>query len=405
MAKRTIKDFRRPADDGENTGSQRVEKRRPRRKNWIRVLLRLLIVVLIALALYLLAVNWKEIAPESIVSWMDDLFGGTVSGSWPVSINGDSVAAMDEAGSNLVILTDTASVYYNSSGGESVRRTHAYAKPVLRTNGKYVLLAETGGSRFRLETRSSVLFEQTISNVIYTAAVSKGGDVAVVTDSSQSHISEVTVFSAKGVQRYQWLSAEWLVIDAAFSSDGNSLAVVGCRSSGGAMESTVMVFSLRSSEEQPVQYTANDVLYSRVSFFDNGTVAAVGESALRIVNPTGSLDQTISYENAELIGYAFNNGVALVTRPYGSQENGTLKVFSTTGDMQLEQPFEGVFRDISPCGDSYLLLTEHRIYHVGNKDFDRFGETAADSLMTAAIGDDALVLGLTALSVVTWQTD
>ena len=402
MSKRTIKDFRKPAQT-EDAGSQPAARRRPRRKNGLRLLIRLLIVALMVFALCLMVINWKSIAPESVVSWMDDLFGGTVSGSWPVSVKGDGVAAMNEAGSNLVMLTDTASVYYNGNGGESIRRTHAYGKPMLRTNGKYVLLAETGGSRFRLETRSSVFFEQTVSNVIYTAAVSKNGDVAVVTDSSQSHISEVTVFSQKGTQRYQWLSAEWLVIDAAFSADGNSLAVVGCRSNGGAMESTIMVFALRSSEEQPVQYTANDILYSRVAFFDNGTIAAVGDSAVRIVNPTGSLDQTVSYNNTELIGFAFNNGVALVTRPYGSQESGTLTMLSTTGDVQLAQEFEGVFRDVSPYGGGYLLLTEHMLYDVGSGGFGRFAETAADSLMTASIGNKALVLGLTTLSEVTWQ--
>ncbi|MBQ9414727.1 MAG: hypothetical protein IJU16_06350 [Clostridia bacterium] len=403
MSRRTIKDFRRSAEEYEEEVRERP-RRRKKTRHWPRIWGRILLVAVLVTALVLVIVNWKTIAPSSLVSWVDDLMSGTASGSWPVTLTGGSVTAIEEvSGGNVVLLSDSATIYYNGSGGESVRRVHAFTNPMMRTAGRYVLIAESGGNRFRLETRSDIELEQAVSNKICTVAVSENGDVAVVTDSSQSHISEVTVYSRKGNQRYQWLSAEWLVLDAAFSSNGQSLAVVGCRSANGAMQSAVITFDLRAGEDKSTQYDVTDTLYTRVKYVGNGTVAAVGDNGARVVRPGGSLDQTVDYEKEELIGMAFLDGIALVTRPYGSQLGGTLRLISSAGDVTLTQPFEGAFRDISIYSGRYLLLTDRTAYVIGRGGIEREAEVPSDSYMVSAIGDKALILGLTSLSEAVWK--
>ncbi len=398
--RRTInKDFNKPAEET----AQPV--RRKRKRNNLRVMLRVMLVVVLLLCLYALMVNWKDIAPDRFVSWMQDVVNGTTGGSWPVDLTSESVTDMQEVGGNMVLLTDGATVYYNSSGGESLRRTYAYAKPLMRTADRYVLLMETGGKRFRLESRDEILFEpeEGLSNHIYTGAVSVKGDAALVTDSSQSHVSEVIVFSRKGNERYQWFSAEWLVMDVSFSKDGNSLAVVGCRANNGAMQSAVLVFDLRGREEAPAQYVSDNVLFTSVQYMSGGTVIAVGDSQARFVNPTGSLDVTVAHEEEELIGYAFSSSdVMLITRAYGSQDGGKATVFSSTGDIRTEVTFAGDFRDAAPLNKHFLLLTDARVYEVKNSGITGQDEVAADSLMTGAIDGKPLVMGLTSLSEVSF---
>ncbi len=398
MSRRIIKDFSRPAQT-----QNEPPRRRKKKRTWPRVLAILLILTAVALVVWLLASNWQDIVPESLVSWIEDLSAGTTGGSWPVEINGKGVADISQTGSHTVVLTDTASIYLNGSGGESVRRTHAYSRPLLDAAGRYVLVAERGGNRYRLENRSRVLLEKTVENMIYTAAVSEQGDVAAVTDSSQSHLSEISVFTRKGEQRYRWLSSEWLVLDIAFSSDGRRLAAVGCRSADGAMESALMVFDLLSGEEQPVTYSARDVMYSAVHFFPDGMVTAIGDSSLRAVNPGGTLDQTISYEGSELVGFAFAGGTAVVTRPYGSQESGTLTLYSSSGDVKRQEKFEGEFRDVSPYRKGVLLLTDRSVAEIDANGVERTAAVSDDSLMAGCVGDTALVLGLTQLSSVGWE--
>lgn len=397
--RRTInKNFNKPAEE------EKRPVRRKKRRNNLRLLLRVMLVAVVLLCLYALMVNWKDIAPDRFVSWVQDVVSGTTGGSWPVTLNDGTVTDMQEVGGNMVLLADNATVYYNSSGGESVRRTYAYAKPLMKVTNRYVLLMETGGKRFRLETRDDIELETTVANNIYTGAVSAKGDVAVVTDSSQSHVSEVTVYSRKGNERYQWFSSEWLVMDASFSKDGNSLAVVGCRASGGAMQSAVLVFDLRGREETPVQYISDDVLFTNVQYMNSGTVVAVGDSRTRFVNPTGSLDVTVENTEEELIGFAFGSSdVVLVTRPYGSQDGGKAAVYSSTGDLRTEYAFAGEFRDAAPQNKTFLLLTDTYVYEIKHNGLARQAAVASDSLMTGAIDSKALVMGLTTLAEVIYE--
>ncbi|MBQ3094740.1 MAG: hypothetical protein IJC52_06175 [Clostridia bacterium] len=381
--------------------AQQTSRRRKHRGN-LRFFMRLMLVVAILLCLYAMIVNWRQIAPDSAVAWVEDAVSGTADdGTWPVEMTGESVGDMQEVAGNLVLLTDTATVYYNGSGGESVRHTCAYARPLMKVSDRYVLLLETGGKRFRLETRSGIELEQSIGNVIYTGAVSQKGDVAVVTDSSQSYVSEVTVFSRRGTQRYQWLSSEWLVMDASFSKDGNSLAVVASRSQNGAMQSAILVFDLRGREEQPVQYTADGTLYTAVQYMSGGNLVAVGDTQTRFVNPTGKLDEIVSHEGVELIGFAIDgNDVAVVTRPYGSQKGGDVSLYSPSGDLRVAQAFEGSFRDACPFGKKVLVLTNEYVYDINAGGIARQVEAENDSRMVGAINGKAVLLQLTKLDTV-----
>ena len=273
----------------------------------------------------------------------------------------------------------------------------------MKTAGRYAVILESGGTRYRLETRSDIELEHTVSGKIVTGAVSKKGDVAVVTEATQSHLSGVTVFSRKGEQRYQWLTAEWMAMDVSFSADGNSMSVVACRARDGAMQSTIIVFNLREEEAQPKQYLADGVLYTRVQYMDNGAVVAVGDTQLRFVNPTGELDKTVSQTDKQIVGFAFGrDSVLCAVRAYGSQENGTATIYSSAGDVKTEQDFEGEFRDTGVMHEDYLLITNRFAYCVGFDGIKQKTAVAADSLMVGAIGDKALYLGLTALGELTW---
>lgn len=399
MRHRIQKNFLRPAEQEQDTFKQ---KRSRKRRGGLRMLVRVMIVLVALAVLIALAVNWKDLAPDSFVAWVEDAVGGTTGGSYPVSLDGDNVADMQEVGGNLVMLTDTATVYYNEHGGESVRRTCSYAKPLLRVNDKYVLLLETGGYRFRLETRSDIELEHTVSGKIVTGAVSSKGDVAVVLESTQSHLSEILVFSAKGKERYQWLSSDWLVIDCAFSSDGNSLAVTACKTQNGSMQSTLLVFNLRRADAVPTQYLADGTLYTRVSYMDSGTVVAIGDTHCRFVNPTGSLDAEIDMRDRRVAGIAFgDNLVAVASNAYGTQNAATVQIFSSSGDLRATHEIDGEFRDLCPSGSRVLALTDRFLYEFNDTTVVHQQDVPADSLMTSTVVGHTVVLGLAELTDLT----
>ena len=172
---------------------------------WLRLLIRLLIVAAVLLVIVLVWNNWGKIAPEAILDWAEIRFGEAQVGSgFPVAVEGNSVVAMSESGQYLVSVTDTSLQYYNRSASRVVTRQHAFSDPVMHTAGRYVLLAEVGGSRFRLDTRRETVLEKELENrKIYAACVLSSGMTAVITDSaSQSYQCEIRVFDRKGNEKF-----------------------------------------------------------------------------------------------------------------------------------------------------------------------------------------------------------
>lgn len=410
-----------PAAPEETPALQEVPRKKRRRRSFFaRVMLRLLIVAVVFVAGVWVYRNWDTLAPESLVIWLDEKFSGGEKGAgFPVDIVGSEITAMTRLKNNLAVLSDNALILYNSRGGEVDRRIHGYAKPILRSAGDYLLIAEADGLRFRLESRSGTLLDvpannektedgktttvldKPLENKIVTASVDARGNVTLVTGSSQSHMSEVLVYNKQGKRLYARRSAEHMVVDAAVSPDGKQVAMVSLSTDGGAMRSSLQVFDMSSAENAPIkEYAQNDLMLCRVIYFDGGTVLAVGDSACWVVNPSGTLFEKQSYPEYELIGMTEGeNSAALVLRRYGNTDGGRLLVVRSTGDVAYTADFEGSFRDISPAGsEGYWLLTGGELLHAGGKGWDQRLDIPADGRMVCGLGDRAIVLGLTSLT-------
>ena len=144
------------ADEGNaDSGLRALPSRKKRRKgrSIFRLIFRLMLVAALVAGILFTYMNWDKIAPESLVIWLDEkLAGGQKGDGFPVEITGSAVLDMAETRDGLALLTDTSFLVYNSNGGEVLRRQHGFSSPILKTSGKWSLLAEAGGYRLRVES-------------------------------------------------------------------------------------------------------------------------------------------------------------------------------------------------------------------------------------------------------------
>ncbi|MGI6264074.1 MAG: DUF5711 family protein [Acutalibacteraceae bacterium] len=387
---------------------------RRKRRPGLRLLVRVAAFVLAVLVIALIWQNGDHLAPGNVKFWLDQTFSPGGDG-FPVEISGNSVLDVQPVQSYLALLTDTSLVAFNANGGEVTRRAHNYAEPLLRVAGRYMLVAEIGGKRFRLETlpdtvlnvtadnltqdKKSAVLDTPIDNVILSAAVRSDGAVALITTSTQSYTSEVLVYNAEGKLRYRQRYASVQATDVAFSPNGRDIAVVGIDAQNGAMQSVLRVHALSSQDSEPRQeFTGADVMISRVGYLSSGRIAAIGDTQAWVVSDNGSLDERIAYQQ-QLVGCAFGEKtVALALQKYGASDGGGLVLLDASGKTAFTAEFSGQFRHMTLVDGEWLMLTAGRLIRGDDSRVIGEAEVAQDGQLVGRLGRKAIVLGLTTLS-------
>ncbi|MBE6757058.1 MAG: hypothetical protein E7552_00715 [Ruminococcaceae bacterium] len=384
---------------------QRRSRRYGRSVIW-PLLFRLTLLVAVVMLGVLLWRNWDDLAPAALTEWFDrTVTGGDGGDGYPVDISGDSVVSMQTFGNNAALLTDTSLLVYNSSGAQTINRGHTFADPLLRTAGEYMLVAELGGNRYILHTKKEEVLSGQTQGAIVSAAVSSNGQIALVTESSQSYMSEVLVFNRKGNKMFHWYSADLMVADVAFSPRQKEIAVLGLSAAEGDMRSTLHIFSLSGKEEGPTHtYRNTGAMMAAVQYFDNGRVAAVGDTAVWVYDPDKNEAAVTEFADAELLGFAFgNDGIGAVTRDYGESRGGMLRVFTSVGNPVREIAFAGDYRHVTAAGRGFYLLTEDTLYQADDAGIAKQTTVSADSLMTVEMNAKPLILRLSMLTRCTWD--
>ncbi len=387
-----------------------------RRKNAAgrRIFKRLVALVLVALIVATVWRNWDKLAPGNLFFWLDQTFSSSGDG-FPVEISGNTVLDIQQVQGYMVLLTDTSLVAYNENGGEVMRRQHNFSDPMLLVCGRYMLVAEQGGTRFRLDTlpepvlnvtadnltedKKTAVLDEALENRIISADVRSDGGVALVTQSSGSYTSEVVVYNADGELQYRQRYAAVRAVDVALSSDDREVAVAGIEANNGVLQSSLRVYSLRSEDATPIkEYTGQDVLLSRVAYLDSSELVAIGDSQTWVVDPDGDLDKRIPYDQ-QLVGYSIGeDAVGLALQKYGTGDGGELMWLDQTGEVAYTAPFVGSFRHLSLTDNEALLLTAGQLYRGDSTGLQAPVTVQRDGRMVGSVGGDAVVLGLTSLT-------
>ncbi len=372
---------------------ERSKKRRQKRRK--RFILRWVAVLVVAALVATVARYWDKLSPETLVEGIGSFFTGDGENGFPIDVSGNRIYQMETADNCTAILSDTYLALYNSNGSEVMRRTHSYAEPLLRSAGKYLLIAERGGKRLQLETRSKTIITHTTKYDIITAAVHTNGDVAVITEAEQGYNARLTVYRKDGTVLYERLCST-LLADVAFSPNGKNVAVAAISADKGAIHSAIEVLSLQSSDSAPVKmYGGNDVLLCRVSYLSGSLITAVGDTAVWMYHPQKDTCDVYTVTDGEMKGFAIgDNSVALVTQPYGSSGDGNFVYIKTNGTAAHTTAVSGMCRDVAAYKNTYAVLTEKNVYRLGGRGITATDEVPSDGKMVGRIGDTVTVLGL-----------
>ncbi len=383
----------------QNQGPLTAEQKRimRRRRARRRALGRLVALALFVALLVVVWQNWDVLAPDRLMSEFEMLVGSG-TGEYPVDMSGTGVSRLEKADQYSVVLTESHLIYLNHGGAEVARYACSYTTPLMRTAGKYVLLAEQGGRRLLLSTRSNQVLELEAEWNIINVALNSKGQIAVLTDGPQGYAVQVKVYNRKGEPLYV-RDRSTLATDVVLSADGKQLGLLSPEAVNGSLNTKMEVFSLKTTDTEAVcSYTAKDTLLYRLAYLQNGWLAAFGENGAVMLDTSDGLATVYSAEGMKVLGYATTgNHLALALRPYGTTTGGEIHVVGKDGEPLTTVEFEGVFRHLSGQDGSYALLTDSQLLKIAKTGLTATADTGADGQQAVLDGETGIVLGLNRL--------
>jgi hypothetical protein len=399
--KKRSRDQELPEDDAH---SEKKSKRKRKSKKVRRWIIRLVIVAVLVMACLLVSRYWDALSNGAISDWLGDLFGSNPGDGFPLAVEGNSLVSVDTTSDALAVLSNNALTLYNLNAGEEARRLHNFTDPVLKTAGRYALVAEIGATRLILEKRSGTVLEFSAPAAIVTVALAENGNFAVATGADKSHTSKVAVYDPKGKEIYSWVSAELHIVDVALDETGEHLAVLGIGAQNGALHSELIIIDIKS--EVPVRYAVEQTLLCAVSFMQDNTVAAVASDALWLAKTDGSGKKVYSYTDRELVSFAFaEDMVGLVLKPYGSADGGEWLMLDLAGNTLQDVSFSDGFRYLTAANGQFYLLTDQQLALYNKNGCAAKGSVGSDSRIVVVLDGDPLVVGLTAISACDWENE
>lgn len=380
------------------------DKRRMRRRRQVRrTILRIVVVALVIALAVVVWFNWETLAPDKLWASFQDAVSGGV-GSYPVDLSGSEPRRLEQTENYTAVLTDSHLTYLNADGAEVARYTCTYAEPLVRTEDNYVLLAEQGGTRLQLSTRSKIELEQKTEQKIRSVSLNAKGQFAVLTDGPQGFAVQITVYDRGGKVLYT-RNSNRTVTDVALSPDGTTLSAVSVEATDGNLNTRLEVFALSSASPDALcAYTVdNDLLY-RAAYLADGTLVAVGEQTVVLMNTTDGGVSLYAPDGYHVLGYAVGGDtVALAMRSYGSTAGGVTVVLSSAGAQQYRLEFEGEYRHLSGCQGRYALLTDSAVQAFAADGFCGDAAVQADGREAVFAEGQIVVMGLNRLEAYTLE--
>ncbi|MBQ5312071.1 MAG: hypothetical protein ILP19_08565 [Oscillospiraceae bacterium] len=334
------------------------------RKNDKKRAIVLIVTVTFVTAIVLIAVFTKHIwlpvirGEEETAPAAAEVLEETTSESDEFHIDIDSgmgyqLMSMENA---LALLDDSSFHIYNLEGKVLNETQHSYANPILCTSKTKALIYDVGGTQFRLEGKSKQVYDKNTDGVIYLARLSDADYAAVVTKSDK-YLSELRVYNEKGNVFFSYYSYDSRIIDIEFNKNSTGCIITVLSAEKGQLISRMMYYDFNGKSPE---WTSPGIatLAMDVRWFDNDTIAMVGDTAYALFDSNGHLLDKYTYDTPIKDYASSGSAVAVITE--NSNLRRTMLTIFAPGASPVVRVLDGGEKDVFISGsDIYLLAGDY----------------------------------------------
>lgn len=298
--------------------------------------------------------------------------GELSEGNFPLSISGGIDYQVGDLNGYLAILSDAYLYIYNQDGDLYEERQHAYANAMLQTGNKKILIYESGGNNFRVDSKRKNLYSRKLENNIIFARISDSGKVAVIT-TSDTYVCKLTVFDEDGIEIYSRNCVE-MVIDMSFSSSGNECVLATSDASNGELISRLISISFDSKTDKWTSEPINTLCLK--TYYDENGIFVIGETKCAYYNDKGQQQMSYDYPSMLVDWDYCDMGAALLFENETKRSSYFTTVNSSSKRINEKEFSNSGVKCIKFRNKNVLIMNKDGINRYG---FDGSGETTISS--------------------------
>ena len=178
-------------------------------------------------------------------------------------------------------------------------------KPVVRTNGKYVIIGDVGGNNAYILENDKLKNTIETKGAIVDATVNSSGYSTLVTQ-GEMHKRDVTVYDVKEEEQFVWNSGNLFVLTACVAENNKNIVISTLDTTEETMKSVLSFYNMSDAEPVATQIHENE-LFAALEIC--GSYAyCIGDSKTCVYRISGEKSAEIPYNGRTLITYQTDSG-------------------------------------------------------------------------------------------------
>ena len=225
--------------------------------------------------------------------------------------------------------------------------------PLIKTNGKDLLVVDIGGRDVYVINGKNVRWKEKTDENIQNAEISENGFVTVIT-SSKLYNGEVRVYDNNGIELMQSIVANDFAVTAKIASSGDLMVINLINASNAKAYSYLKFFDMSGTEPVVKNMSQGKGLYPFVWFFKDGAILAAGNTSIVFMDKGGNAKWEKRFSRIASACITGNKHLAAAVENENISE---LKVFTTGGQEYSSAQLDDEVLNINAFGGIIAVNT------------------------------------------------
>lgn len=256
----------------------------------------------------------------------------------------------------------------NSKGFEEWSKNIDVDKPLVKTNGTSILVADVDGKMIYVFNGSSLKWEKKIEDKIINADISPQGYVTIVHEAN-GYKGAVSAFDPHGIEMFSRFIASNFVLSSKMAPSGKDFLINEVDISGTEAISYIEFFN---SFEKPTAGIKMDEIMPYVNYMGDGSVLATGTSKIihidKAVKEKWEKEYTKIYSSiiceGKYIVIAADNLDKPSTAGFG---NAIINIFNQQGEIISEYIVDDEVKNLEAIGDIIAVNSGREVHFINTR--------------------------------------